>query len=60
MSKDSWIELLEGFPSAEQGPIQGEHIPSLDQIKSRLEKCLVLSNAQHPREGAVQSSSHAY
>ena len=55
MSGDSWIELLEGFPSAGQGSIQGEHIPSLDQIKKRLEKCLVLSNAQHPREGAVQA-----
>ena len=55
MSGDSWIELLEGFPSAGQGPIQGEHIPSLDQIKKRLEESLVLSNAQHPREGAVQA-----
>jgi hypothetical protein len=55
MSRDSWIGLLEGFPSAEQGPIQGEHIPSIDLIKKRLVKCLVLSNAQHPREGAVQA-----
>jgi hypothetical protein len=54
MSRDSWIGLLEGFPSAEQGPIQGEYIPSLDQIKERLEKCLVLSNKRYPREGAVQ------
>jgi hypothetical protein len=53
MSKDSWIGLLEGFPSAEQGPIQGEHIPSLDQIKDRLEKCLVLSNKCYPRGDAV-------
>jgi hypothetical protein len=55
MSVDSWIGLLEGFPSAGQGPIQGEHIPSLDQIKKRLEESLVLSNVQYPREGAVQA-----
>ena len=55
MSVDSWIGLLEGFPSAGQGPIQGEHIPSLDQIKKRLDKCLDLTNKQHPREGAVQA-----
>ena len=53
MSRNSWIGLLEGFPSAEQGPIQGELIPSLDQIKDRLEKCLVLSNKDYPRGDAV-------
>lgn len=55
MSVDSWIGLLEGFPSVGQGPIQGELIPSLDQIKNRLEKKLVLSNKKHSREGAVQA-----
>lgn len=54
MSINSWIGLLEGFPSAGQGPIQGELIPSLDRIESRLEKTLVLSNKQYPREGAVR------
>jgi len=55
MSSDSWVDLLEGFPSAGQSSIQGEHIPSIDLIKKRLAKCLVLSNEQHPREGAVQA-----
>ena len=60
MSNTDWIGLLEGFPSSTndgKSPIQCEHIPSLEHIQGKLDKCLVLSNSQYPREGALRAAA---